>query len=247
MRTEIQNNRRFFHGIYLQSRSFTLIELLVVIAIIAVLASMLLPALASARSRARTISCVNNLKQVSTATLLYTSDNKDYFPIAIDAAWKWSYMNYLMGYVAGHDTVATRGTVYLANWQSFCCPSSPLDKASMAASYAANTTMPMYYISYGLNTLLWYSASTGRNRTISILKISKPSDTLLLCDTWESSIRDGRGFAESYYNASITNGVPINRHNANCNAAFIDGHADTMSTSVLGGWDNRYWWALVKE
>ena len=106
-------------------RRFTLIELLVVIAIIAILAAMLLPALAQAREKARSISCVNKEKQINLALLMYTQDNAERWP-----SMYWGGANWEPNLVWWGGEIAS----YVGDAQVFLCPS----KSDTVCSYIYN-------------------------------------------------------------------------------------------------------------
>ena len=159
---------------------FTLIELLVVIAIIAILASMLLPALQQARERGRTVSCANQFKQLGSAHAFYINDNKDWTAVSYDVAA--TYFGGMSG--AAHPAWYVRLAPYLhvpvKDWYSlkdstrFRCPSpEPLRKVS------GENSGRYYSLNYGTGYYCYLAKRYG----IKINEIVQPSRKIFVLES----------------------------------------------------------------
>lgn len=204
---------------------FTLIELLVVIAIIAILASMLLPALSKAREKARTISCVSNLKEFGTVALMYRDENEGWFNPIVG-------LNYEEGGKYARWAYYCK-KVYGMNAKSLNCPNTQKKSIYINGSSCYGVNNGTLCGTYCQDTSAGFSS-----RPVKENQVVLPSQTIYSGDTLQPSkdlsthMRLGSDYLASYIAQGSGQLTPA--HAGVTNVLWCDGHAESHKTRKAG-------------
>ncbi|HTV43291.1 MAG TPA: DUF1559 domain-containing protein [Candidatus Sulfotelmatobacter sp.] len=235
-------------------KGFTLIELLVVIAIIAILAAILLPVISKSEEQARTIQCINNMKQLALAWITYANDNNDFLPhnwaLGNNPPLSWCSGNVNVQFTPGDIFDITNGTLfpYVLDIPVYHCPDAQLKNGQveirtvsmidrMAGADATDAAQ------YGV----WDSANSDFSsdletefpmfKRMNRIKSPSPAEAIVFDDESQLTIDDEvLGMDWNDWKNAVSA-----RHNKGCVFSFADGHAERwqwlgLSTDVGAGY-----------
>ncbi len=224
---------------------FTLIELLVVIAIIAILAAILFPVFASAKERGRQVKCLNNLKQLATAVLIYCDDNDGGMPMVKIGGSRPPMQNWCGAYWVENWCYPKMGLLwrYVRSEKVYICPTDfRLPAPLVDTGIPAGKTNRDYPLSYSMNCRLdWPPTPMATSWTPAKLSnIARTREVFAFMHESRSVINDG----EMNWWDNISD-VPSNVHYSGTTVSYMDSHAAWQSYEQLRAARNSGKWSIT--
>lgn len=247
-----------------RTSAFTLIELLVVVAIIAILASLLLPALANAKDKGQSAACLSNTKQIGLAIIMYADDNRDAYP---NQWWAVGPYKNARGKNCGGEwqrTPAGMLSNYLASSKVWVCPKKRrgLTYKTEPGDWDPSITG---FLSYGFNYLSIFGGEEV-GKVFKVASVQRPVDVVAVteCNGTDDPKEIGGGIGnekadaawlDEYWaggsfpqqtspkgNQNFRFQSQMKKHNQRVNIVYVDGHSDGRKPSQLiwGQWYNFF-------